>query len=173
VTAPDPSFPCEVVGLFGDRGHFEMAVTKLRDAGFGHADLSVLSSHESIDAAGRPAKPWREVLTAIVGDIRFEAPLIASGAIFLAGGPMAATVAALIGAAVTGVAVKDVLDKVTAEPHTADFARALDAGGVILWARANDSAQEAVAREILRGSHAGNVHSVSVQAAEQATTEDV
>jgi len=148
----------EVVGLFSDRESFEAAVKALTEAGFGHADLSVLGSHESIDAAGGPGKPWRDVLTAMVGEIKYEAPLVASGAIFLAGGPVAATIAGVIGAAVGGVAVKEMLEEVTAKPHTEDFARSLAAGSVILWVRASDASRERQANAILKQHRGANVH---------------
>ncbi len=41
----------EVVGVFSDRDQFEKAVRALHDAGFERTDLSVLASHESLDAA--------------------------------------------------------------------------------------------------------------------------
>lgn len=148
----------EVVGIFADRDGFERAIGALMGAGFGRADLSVLASHESIDAAGAPGKPWRDVLTALVGEIRYEGPLVASGAIMLAGGPTAATIAALVGAAVGGVAVKEVLAEVTAKPHTDDFARSLDAGSVILWVRTDDDGAEAMATRVLEDCGAANVH---------------
>lgn len=150
--------PTEVVGLFADRESFERAVTALLEGGFDRPDLSVLASHESLDAAGRPAKPWDEALRALVGEIKYEGPLVASGAIFLAGGPLAASIAAVIGAAVGGIALKDVLEEMTATPHTEDFARSLAAGSVILWVRAADAACEHRAREILSGNGAANVH---------------
>ena len=156
--APATAGRREVVGLLADRESFERAVDALIAAGFHRADLSVLASHESIDAAGAPGKPWRDVLTALVGEIRYEGPLVASGAIMLAGGPTAATIAAIVGAAVGGVAVKEVLGEVTAKPHTDDFARSLDAGSVILWVRADDSESEATATRILVDAGAANVH---------------
>ena len=148
----------EVIGLFSDRESFEAAVTALTEAGFGHADLSVLGSHESIDAAGAPGKHWRDVLTAMVGEIKYEAPLVASGAIFLAGGPVAATIAGVIGATVGGVAVKEMLEEVTAKPHTEDFARSLEAGSVILWVRAADAEREGQASAILKQHRGANIH---------------
>ena len=159
-TMPDNAmeYPTEVVGLFADRDGFEGAVAALLAAGFERADLSVLASHESLDAAGRPGRPWREAMLAVVGEIKYEGPLVASGAIFLAGGPLAASIAAVIGAAVGGVALKDVLEEVTSQPHTEDFARSLAAGSVILWVRAVDATQEQRAREVLAASGAGNVH---------------
>lgn len=148
----------EIVGLFSKRESFETAIRSLTDAGFGRADLSVLSSHESIDAAGVPGKPWGDVLTALVGELKFEAPLVASGAIFLVGGPVAATVAGVIGAATGVVAAKEVLENVTSTPHTEDFARSLEAGSVILWVRCANAEKEAAAKQILEHGGAGNVH---------------
>ena len=52
---------------------------------------------------------------------------MASGAILLVGGTVSATIAGIIGAAVGGIAVKEVLDEVTSTPHTEDFARSLEA----------------------------------------------
>lgn len=150
----------EVVGLFGDRETFDAAVAALLSAGFERSDLSVLASHDSLEAAGRPAKPWREALLALTGELKYEGPLVASGAIFLAGGPLAATIAAIIGAAVGGVAAKDLLGEITAQPHTEDFARSLQAGAVILWVRVADEARCRRALAILQERRAANVHVV-------------
>jgi len=148
----------EVVGLFADRDSFEAAVAALTDAGFDRTDLSVLASHESIDAAGAPGKPWKDAMTAVVGELKYEGPLVASGAIVLAGGTVAATIAAVIGAATAGIAIREVLAEVTAKPHTEDFARSVEAGSVILWVRAEDDAHEHQASAILADNGAGNVH---------------
>src|SRR5512144_1232133 len=131
----------EIVGLFAERDSFDRAVAQLLRGGFERADLSVLASHESLEAAGRPGKSWREAMLALVGELKYEGPLVASGAIFLAGGPVAATIAGVIGAAVGGAAVVDLLGEVTAQQHTEDFARSLAAGSIILWVRAPDQAR--------------------------------
>jgi hypothetical protein len=157
--SPDIStFGREVVSLFSDRESFEAAVAALTEAGFGRADLSILGSHESIDAAGTPGKAWRDALTAMVGEIKYEVPLVASGAVFLAGGPVAAAISAIIGAAVGGIAIKEVLEEVAAKPHTEDFARSLAAGGVILWVQAADAEREQTAQAILKEHGGTNVH---------------
>lgn len=148
----------EVVGLLNSRETFEKTIEALLKEGFERTDLSVLSSHESIDAAGKPAKPLKDVLSALVGEIKFEGPMVASGAIFLAGGPIGELIGAVVGATVGGVAVKEVLDEVTATPHTEDFARAVDAGSIILWVRANGQEREAKAKEVLQDQGAENVH---------------
>jgi len=148
----------EVVGVLSSRDDFEAAVKALLDAGIEQSDLSVLSSHESLAVAGKPAKPWKEALTALVGEIKYEGPLVASGAILLAGGATAAMIAGIIGAAVGGVALKEILEEVAAQPHTDDFARSLDAGSVIIWVRIDDDATEARAISILQQCNAANVH---------------
>ncbi|MBL6958738.1 MAG: hypothetical protein ISR52_07145 [Rhodospirillales bacterium] len=148
----------EAVGLFADRDSFEAAVTALLGAGFERTDLSVLSSHESLEAAGTPGKPWKDVLTALVGELKYEGPLVASGAILLVGGTIAATIAGIIGAATAGIAAKEVLDEVTSSPHTEDFARSLDAGSVILWVRVTDDDEERKASGLLEGHGGANVH---------------
>jgi hypothetical protein len=151
-------FPCEVVGVIATREAFEQATRALLAAGFSRSDLSVLASHESIDVAGRPATRWQDALFALLGDIRYETALVASGAVFLAGGPLAATVAAIIGTAVGGIAVRDVLQEVTARPHTEHFARSLEAGSLILWVAVADADALSRATAILQQHGATNVH---------------
>lgn len=148
----------EIVGILSGRDAFEKAVAALLDCGFDRTDLSVLSSHESIDAAGKPAKPLKDVMTALVGEIRFEGPMVASGAIFLAGGPVGELIGAVVGATVGGAAIKEVLDEVTATPHTEDFARAADAGSIILWVRTPGEEEQARASTALQDCGAQNVH---------------
>ncbi len=155
----------EVVGILADRAQFEQAVTDLLAAGFTRADLSLLSSHESIDAAGREGKSWRDAAVALVGELRYEGPLVAAGLIALAAGPVGAVIAAAVAAGVGGVAVKELLDEVTSAPDTEDFARALAAGSIILWVCASTEAQEQKAKDILAGIGASNVHVHERQAA--------
>lgn len=148
----------EVVGLFSDRAAFEAAVDKLLRQGFQPSDLSVLSSHESIEAAGREGKPWRDVLVALLGDLKYEGPLVAAGLIALAAGPVGATIASLVAAGVGGAAAKELLDEVTSRPHSEDFARALAAGSVILWVAAGDALKEERAKTVLHEAGATNIH---------------
>lgn len=148
----------EAVGVFKNRESFEAAVHHLMESGFERTDLSVLDSHESLDAAGKAGKPFKDVLTALVGEIKYEGPLVASGAILLAGGPTAAMIASVIGATTAGVATKELLDEVTATPHTENFANALAAGGVILWVTCTDADKEAEALKLLEQFEGANVH---------------
>jgi hypothetical protein len=148
----------ELVGILADRTQFEKAVDGLAAAGFSRADLSVLSSHDSIDAAGREPKSWRSSLVALLGELRYEGPLVAAGLIALAAGPVGAIIATAVAAGVGGVAVKELLDEVTSVPDSEDFARALAAGSIILWVCVDNEAQELKARGILTGAGATNIH---------------
>lgn len=148
----------ELVGLLSDRASFEATVKALLDAGFAREDLSVLSNHDSIDTVGSSGNSLKDTLTALVGELKYEGPLVASGAIYLAGGPMAGTIAALIAAAVGSVAVKEVVEEVTSTPDSEDFARAVEAGSIILWVRVPDDAAQAKAEAILKANGADNVH---------------
>jgi hypothetical protein len=158
---PDPHAPTvrEVVATFADREHVMAAVEALTRAGFTRADISVLSSHDSLDmAVGREGKAWGDVMTAIAGDAKYEWPLVTAGIIALFAGPMAATAAALVAAGLGGAAVKELLDEISAIPDSEDFARALAAGSVILWVIVRDQLQEEKARAALAEASGANVH---------------
>ncbi len=148
----------EIVGLFADRKSFEAAVAALLNEDFERTDLSVLSSHESIDAAGGPGKPWKDALQALAGELKYEGPLVASGAILLAGGGFAATIAGIIGAATAALGAKELLGEITSTPHTEDFARSLEAGSIILWVQVADKNKEALALRLLEKAGGTNVH---------------
>lgn len=147
----------EVVGTFADRQHFQAAIDRLMADGFTRADLSVLSSHESLDAS-QPASKWKDVLIAVAGDIKYEGPLVAAGLIALASGPVGAAIAAFVAAGVGSVAIGEVLREVAAFPDSTDFDRALAAGSVILWVMVTDQSGEEKAKKALAETGAANIH---------------
>ncbi|MFD2233938.1 hypothetical protein [Phaeospirillum tilakii] len=155
-----PSIPTarEVVGLFADRAHFETAVEALIRAGFERPRLSVLASHESLEVASSGGRSWRDALIALVGELKFEGPLVAAGLIAIAAGPVGAAIAALVAAGVGGAALKEVLDEVAALPDSKDFARALAAGSVILWVGIDSPEEEQTATALLAAAGGSNVH---------------
>lgn len=148
----------EVVGLFHTRAAFDRAVAALLDAGFAREDLSVLASHTSLEAAAAPPRPRDDALTALVGELTYAFPLTTAGLLAIVGGPITAPLAALVAAGVGGAAIKDYLDELTSHADTDAFARALDAGGVILWVRATDEAAETSAAAALEDAGGENVH---------------
>lgn len=157
-TQTRPAALREVVGTFADRGHFEAAVSALLEKGFDRGRLSVLTSHDSLEVAGGKAQKWRDALVALVGETKYEGPLVAAGLIALAAGPVGAVIAGLIAAGVGGVALKELLDEVAAIPDSGDFARALAAGGVILWVSVEGAAEEAEAKALLAGAGGDHIH---------------
>ena len=156
-----PSFPIirEAVASFPDREHFHRAVANLVGAGFDTADLSVLASRDSLAAAGEPPAREPKLLPAGLADeIKYIAPLTVAGIILLSGGPIAATVAALVGAGLGGAALKELFDDYTAPRHSDDFAAALHAGAALLWVRCEDSERELTATRILAEAGGSHVH---------------
>src|SRR5215813_2669794 len=125
------SFPVirEAVASFPDREHFRNAVAALLAGGFSRDDLSVLASHDSLAVADEADGTPKEALRAgLSNEIKYIAPLTVAGIIVLSGGPIALTVAALVGAGLGGAALKEFFDDYTAVHHSEDFAAALKAG---------------------------------------------
>jgi len=161
MTETSSSFPIvrEAVASFPDRDHFHRAVSSLLAAGFEASDLSVLASHDSLAAAGEPGGAEPTVVPAGLSDeIKYIAPLTVAGIILLSGGPIAATIAALVGAGLGGAALKELFDDYTAAHHSEDFAAALKAGAALLWVRCGDPDRELVATRILEEAGGRHVH---------------
>jgi hypothetical protein len=156
-----PSFPVirEAVASFPDREHFHRAVSSLLAAGFDTTDLSVLASHDSLATAGEPSEPQPKLVPAGLSDeIKYLAPLTVAGIILLSGGPIAVTIAALVGAGLGGAALKELFDDYTAPRHREDFEAALRAGAALLWVRCEDPDRELTATRILEEAGGRHVH---------------
>jgi hypothetical protein len=156
-----PAFPVirEAVGSFPDREHFRNAVAALLAAGFERADLSVLASHDSLAVADEAVGTPKEILrTGLSDEIKYIAPLTVAGIIVLSAGPIAAAIAALVGAGLGGAALKDLFDDFTAPRHSEDFAASLQAGAALLWVRCGDPDRELTATRILEEAGGRHVH---------------
>jgi hypothetical protein len=151
------SFPVvrEAVASFPDRAHFRRAVSALLAAGFMPSELSVLASHEPLATAER----GHEIVPAgLSEELNYIGPLTVAGIVLLSGGPIAATVAALVGAGLGGAALKEILDRYTAPRHNEEFAAALKAGAALLWVRVDDPDRELTATRILTQAGGRHVH---------------
>jgi len=157
-----PSFPVirEAVASFPDREHFHRAVQNLLAAGFAPSDLSVLASHASLTTAGEPAggSESKIVPAGLSDEIKYIAPLTVAGIVLLSGGPIAAVVAAVVGAGLGGAALKELFDDYTAPRHAEDFEAALHAGAALLWVRCEDSERELRATRVLEEAGGRHVH---------------
>jgi hypothetical protein len=161
MTDTAPSFPVirEAVASFPDREHFRRAVSGLLAAGFEHSDLSVLATHDPLATAEAVTDAGEGILPAGLSDeIKYIAPLTVAGIIVLSGGPIAAVIAALVGAGLGGAALKELFDDYTAPRHREDFAAALTAGAALLWVRCEDSDRELTATRILEDAGGHHVH---------------
>jgi len=152
------SFPVlrEAVASFADRAHFRRAVSSLLAAGFRHEDLSVLASHQPLAAA--EGEPGEFVAAGLSDELKYIAPLTVAGIVLVSGGPIAVTVAALVGAGLGGAALKELFDDYAAAPHRQDFEAALKAGAALLWVRCDDPELELRATRILEESGGRFVH---------------
>ena len=158
MSASTPVFPVirEAVASFPDRGHFRNAVAALLAGGFAASDLSVLASHEALSAADESAGD--AIAAGLSGEIKYIAPLTIAGIILISGGPIAATVAALVGAGLGGAALKELFDDYAAAPHRDEFTAALKAGAALLWVRCADSELELRALRMLEEAGGQHVH---------------
>jgi hypothetical protein len=155
----------EVVGRFADRPSFNAAVQGLLAVGFEPTDLSVLDTHESLGTSDPHKAAWGEALAELMGE-KYVGPITAAGLVMLAAGPVGAAIAGTLAAGLTGVALSELLDKVRATPHSEAFARALENGAVLLWARIENSPREEEARAIMarHGGEDVHVHERALQA---------
>jgi hypothetical protein len=151
----------EAVASFADREHFGRAVAELLAAGFATSDLSVLASHDSLEAAGDSATSAKGtpswLPSSLSDEIKYIGPLTVAGIVVLSGGPVAAGLAALVAAGLGGAALKEILDRYTTR-HTDEFAAALEAGAVLLWVRCESDAQEQRAMRILEATGGRHSH---------------
>jgi hypothetical protein len=152
------SFPVvrEAVASFPDREHFRRAVSALLAAGFEPSELSVLASHQPLAAAEE--RPDELIAASLSDELKYIAPLTVAGIVLISGGPIAATVAALVGAGLGGAALKELFDDYTAAPHRDEFAAALEAGAALLWVRCADAEIELRALRILEEAGGRHVH---------------
>lgn len=152
----------EAVASFATREQFRDAVGRLLGAGFAPSDLSVLASHDSLEIAGKvpgyPAAPAATLMAGLTDEVVFLSPLTIAGFVLLSGGPVAVALAALVSAGLGSAAIKEILDRYTANRHSAEFAAALKAGAVLLWVRVGDPELEATAARLLEEAGGRHVH---------------
>jgi hypothetical protein len=118
-----------------------------------------LASHDSLAAASEPPARAPKLLPAGLADeIKYIAPLTVAGIILLSGGPIAATIAALVGAGLGGAALKELFDDYAAPRHAEEFQAALEAGAALLWVRCEDAERELTATRILDEAGGNHVH---------------
>jgi hypothetical protein len=163
-TSETPPLPVirEAVAAFADKPSLRRAVAALLKAGFKPTDLSLLTGHQSLEVAGDlpgyPGKPGQTLLAGLTDEVAFLSPLTVAGIVLLSGGPVAVALGALVAAGLGGAALKEVLDRFTANERSEDFADALEAGGVLLWVRVDDPEREPMAVRLLEEAGGEDAH---------------
>ena len=171
---------CEVVGIFHTTEDLESAVEELLSSGFDRAELSLLASEgavaEKLGGSYRPADEMADepavprsafVSTAAIGDaeggliggLAYLGATVAVGAVVLAGGTVAVTIAAAILAGGTGGLIGSALARWVGHHHAAYLHDQIDNGGLLLWVRAWNKSDEERAVEIIAKHAADEVHS--------------
>lgn len=174
----------EAAAVFNSAAELQSAADALLEAGFTHADLSVLGSEKAIrekfgadipnvsELADNPETPRG---TFVSSDARAEGLAAAAGIPVYIGGAGAAAIAALEGATIIATAgaalgvglAAGALGLFAArrmEKHHADqIEKHLSDGGLLLWVRTEDKPLEAKAVDLLRknGGHDIHVHTVT------------
>lgn len=181
---------CEVVGIFHTPEDLESAVDELLNSGFDRAELSLLASEAAVaeklggyfrpasDMADDPAVPRTAfVSTAAIGDaeggliggLAYLGAVVAVGAVVMSGGAMAAAIAAAILAGGTGGLIGSALARWVGHHHADYLHNQIENGGLLLWVRAWNAADEGRAREIVAKHAADMVHSRSIASARHGT----
>lgn len=179
-TEAEPAGVCEVVGVFHAAADLENAIEELLSSGFDRSELSLLASEGAVanrlgghygrasEMADDPAVPRTAYVSSpaigdaeggLIGGLAYLGATVAVGGVVLSGGALAATIAAAIIAGGTGGLVGSVLARWVGHHHAAYLQDQIRNGGLLLWVRAWNGADEERALKIIAKHAADNVHS--------------
>jgi hypothetical protein len=171
---------CEVVGVFHKAEDLESAIDELLISGFDRAEISLLASEDAVatklggyyrpasELADDPAVPRAAFVStaaigdaegALIGGLAYVGAIVATGAVVMSGGALAAAVTAAVLAGGAGGLVGSVLARLVGHHHAAYLQDQIENGGLLLWVRAWNESDEARALEIITKHAADKVHS--------------
>ncbi|MEX2374471.1 MAG: hypothetical protein WD942_02650 [Dehalococcoidia bacterium] len=169
----------EAVGIFEHSEDLEDAVDELLSSGFDRAELSLLASERAVDEklahrykkvtelADDPNVPRSAYVSTeaigdaeggVIGGLLYIGAASAAGAVVASGGTLAAAVAAAALAGGAGGLVGALLAKRIGSHHADYLQDQIDRGGLLLWVRLWNAADERRAIEILGRHSARDVH---------------
>lgn len=169
----------EAVAVFHDAGSLQGAIDALLNAGFDHAELSVLASEKVVkerlghdykstaELEDDPDVPRVEELPdetvgnaqgGIIAAAAYFPAVIGSLVVASSGGTLLGAVAVAAVAGGTGAAVGATLAKLIGSTHAKHMDEHIAHGGLLLWVRTHDVEHEAKALEILRRQGGEDVH---------------
>ncbi len=169
----------EAVGIFHRPEDLQAAIDELLDSGFHRAELSLLASEQAVDKKlghryrkvssleDDPAIPRAAYVSpeaiggaegGLIGVLMYIGAMAAAGAVVASGGTLAA---AIMGATLSGGAgglIGSLLALWVGEEHGRHLQEQLDRGGLLLWVRTWDGADEERAMRILKKHSGAHVH---------------
>lgn len=169
----------EAVAIFHDPEELQSAIDELLSTGFHRAQLSLLASEQAVmeklshryrrvhDLADDPATPRAAYVSteaigdaegAVIGGLMYVGATVATGAVVVSGGTLAAVIAAAALAGGAGGLIGSVLAKWIGHHHAHYLHEQLEHGGILLWVRTWTTADEERAVEILKKFSAEDVH---------------
>ena len=168
----------EAVAVFDHAEHLQDAIDELLSSGFHRAELSLLAGeqtvreklgrHDSIAAlADNPDAPRTNYVSpealgdaegAVIGALMYVGAMAATGAVVASGGTLAALIIGTTLAGGGGALIGVVMAKFIGDHHAAHLQKQLDLGGLLLWVRAWNEADEKTAAAILRKHSGSDVH---------------
>ena len=166
----------EVVGVFADAQALDDATNDLLAARFGEAQISLLAGEKAIveklghkygrveeleDDPKAPRILYRAFdtkKTVILGSLAAIGGLATAGAIFAGGAALAAALGGGVIGAEAGAFLGGVLGDFVDDRHAAYLKNQLDHGGLLLFVRTRDAAEESAAKDILTKHSGRDVH---------------
>jgi hypothetical protein len=166
----------EVVGVFADAQALDAATTDLLAARFEESQISLLAGEKAIvDKLGHKYERIEELeddpkaprilyrafdnkKTVILGSLAAIGALASGGALFAGGAALVAALGVGVIGAEAGAFLGGVLGDFVDDRHAAYLKNQLDHGGLLLFVRTRDDAEESVAKEILTKHSGRDVH---------------
>jgi hypothetical protein len=175
----EKEFVREAVANFATAEDLEAAIAELQSSGFDRAELSLLASEKAVEEKlghryrkvteleDDPSVPRTHYVSeasigaaqgALIGTPLYLAAVATYGAIVVSGGTLAAALGAAALAAGAGGLVGGVLAKLVGNHHAQHLQNELEHGGLLLWVRTWDAADEERAVAILKRHSGRDVH---------------
>jgi len=172
----------EVVGVFADAQALDAATSDLLAARFEEAQISLLAGEKAIveklghkyerieELEDDPKAPrilyraFDRKKTVILGSLAAIGALATGGALFAGGAALVAALGGGVIGAEAGAFLGGVLGDFVDDRHAADLKNQLDHGGLLLFVRTRDDAEESVAKEILNKHSGRDVHAHGLSA---------
>jgi hypothetical protein len=169
----------EVVGVFSRSEDLQEAIDELLSSGFDRAELSLLADEQAIEKklghrfvkidglADNPATPRADYVStesigdaegALIGGLMSIGGLVAAGAVVASGGTLIGVIAATAVAGGAGGLLGSALAKWIGDQHARHLQEQIDRGGLLLWVRTWNAADEKSAVEILKKHAGSDVH---------------